>query len=1116
MKLQKMNQTNILAQNQMKRFQLSCITLGLLCLIVPSFARAQVATNETANSAVAQQLPNDWENESFFEQNKLPARVPSYSFANKDDALKMDREAARMQSLNGTWKFKYVGTTAERPTDFMEADFSGADWDTIAVPSNWELQGFGQPIYTNITYPYTPDILNPDLKYDWKGPQPPRPPKIYRDNPVGSYFRDFDVPGQWKDMSVILHFGGVSSAFYVWVNGHKVGYSQGSCLAAEFDVTAYLKDGTNRVAVQVFRWSDGSYLEDQDMWRLSGIQREVMLLAQPKICMDDCDVRYRFDDDLNNARLRIRPSVRVMDDAGNLDRWKITAQLFDADNQSVLAKPLSASVKEIYNARWPARDVPKFAFMEADVKQPQKWSAEIPYLYRVVFSVLDPNGKTVETRSQRIGFRTVTFGDNHELLINGKKVELMGVNRHDHSSKRGKALTREEMKADVELLKKFNFNAVRTAHYPNDPYFLDLCDQYGLYVMDEANIECHHIGGLIPSTPSWTAPIISRIYRMVIRDKNHPSIISWSLGNESGTGPAFAAAAHWIRDFDPSRFVHYEGAQGDTNDPDYVEDNGVGYKSQGWPSMTNANDKPYVDVISRMYPDLSQLVNMAENPKLDRPVVMCEYLHAMGNSIGGLGEFWDEIRSRPKLIGGFIWDMIDQGIEQTDENGNKYFAYGGDFGDQPNSNNFCINGVFSSDRKPNPHAWECKHVFQPFAFSPVNISAGEIKVANRLAFTDLDQYEVRWEVSENGEQIQSGTLTAQTVAPTEEGTINIPIEKIDFKEDAEYWLNISVHEKVNRLWCSKGFTVADEQLLLQERNLPEAYVAQSTDKVKVEESGDKISISGTNFSATVSGKNGRLTSLKYSGVEYLVDPLRPNFWRPPIDNDAKASSSGAFKKSSQQWKNLPSKLKTKSTTVTNNDDGSKSVKVTQSSGDKISLETTYAFYGDGTVTVELALSADESLADMIRLGMTMGVPASLQTTKYYGRGPWENYDDRRRGGRIDQFELNTDDLYYNYVMPQESGNHTDVRWLKLTPTDQKAGLMVAGSPSFSFSAWPYAAENIAAAKHPYDLKPQGHYTLNIDQKQLGLAGTLSHTLPQYVIPSGQHKFKFILRPSTER
>ena len=1087
------------AISAMRKNSIVCVAVFLITLIVTQCCKGVI--------------PPDWENELMFEQNKLPARVASSSFASANDALMADRTASRMKSLDGTWKFKYVPRTDDRPTDFMAADFPGEGWHDIDVPSNWELQGFGQPIYTNITYPFTPGILNPNLTYDWKGPQPPRPPKIYRDNPVGSYFRDFDMPTEWKDMSVILHFGGVSSAFYVWLNGKKIGYSQGSCLAAEFDVTEYLREGSNRVAVQVFRWSDGSYLEDQDMWRLSGIQREVMLLAQPKICLYDCDIRYRFDQDLKNAKLRIRPSVRVVENADDLEGWKITAQLYDAQNKSVLAKPMTTTVAEIYNERWPARDLPKFAFMDANVDQPVKWSAEHPYLYRVVFTVVDPDGKTVEARSQRVGFRTVTFSENNELLINGKLVELMGVNRHDHSPTRGKALTREEMKADVELLKRFNFNAVRTSHYPNDPYFYDLCDEYGLYVMDEANIETHHIGSLIPSTPSWTAPIVSRIYRMVIRDKNHPSIISWSLGSESGTGPAFAAAASWIRDFDPSRFIHYEGAQGDPSDPDYIEDNAAGYKSQGWPSMTNGNDKAYVDVISRMYPDLSQLVHMSENPKLDRPVVMCEYLHAMGNSIGGLGEFWDEVRARPKLIGGFIWDMIDQGIEQKDADGNKYFAYGGDFGDQPNNKNFCINGVFSSDRKPNPHAWECKHVFQPFAFELVNPATGEVKVSNRFAFTNLDQYAIRWKLSCSGKELKSGTLSPVDVAPSETGTFDIPVGTMDFRDDDEYWLNISAHEKVDRLWCSKGFQVADEQLQLRKRKPAKDYAASSGGEIEIDQTDNLIAVKGSDFSANVSTESGHLTSLKYSGIEYLAAAIKPNFWRPPIDNDVKGASSRAYTQSMKQWKDLADQIDTDSTVVINNGDGSKTVRVVQSDGGKIDLQLSYTFFIDGSVAIDLLLEADESLADLIRFGMTMGVPDSLKKTRYYGRGPWENYDDRRRGGRIDQFEATPNELFYHYVMPQETGNHTDVRWLKLSSEHQATALKVVGRPTFSFSIWPYSAQNVADAEHTYDLKPQGYLTLNIDQKQLGLGGTLSNTLPQYVIPAGRHQFQFMIQPS---
>ncbi|MFI3322841.1 MAG: glycoside hydrolase family 2 TIM barrel-domain containing protein, partial [Rikenellaceae bacterium] len=498
-------------------------------------------------TALLSSAQNDWENEHVFEINKLPARVASYSYESAADALEYNRETSRMFSLNGDWKFKFVETTKERPTDFMATDFAGNGWDTIEVPSSWEMKGYGQPIYSNIIYPFTPNILDSNLKFDWMGPQPPIPPFIYRENPVGSYFRDFEIPSDWNDESVILHFGGVSSAFYVWVNGQKVGYSQGSCLAAEFDVTKYLKPGKNRVAAQVFRWSDGSYLEDQDMWRLSGIYREVMLLAQPKISINDIHVRAELDENYKDGFIKIRPSIWMQGDAKELDGWKITAQLFDADGGEVFENELTSDVKKIYLERWPQRDIVKFGIMESSVKAPQKWNNEAPYLYTLVLSMKNPSGETVEARSQKIGFRTVEFDKDNALLINGKQTEIIGVNRHDHSPTNGKALTRSEMEEDIKLLKQFNFNSVRTSHYPNDPYFLELCDKYGIYVMDEANIETHHLGGYTSNTPSWTGSMMSRILRMVIRDKNHASIISWSLGNESGVGPIHAAAA-WIHD----------------------------------------------------------------------------------------------------------------------------------------------------------------------------------------------------------------------------------------------------------------------------------------------------------------------------------------------------------------------------------------------------------------------------------------------------------------------------------------------------------------------------------------------------------------------------------------
>ncbi len=1052
----------------------------------------------------------DWENEHVIEKNKISARVPSYSYVNAEDALTGDRERARVKSLNGIWKFKYVAKSKERPLDFVTASYDGNSWDDIEVPSNWELKGYGQPIYTNITYPFTPGILDPDLKYNWKGPQPPMPPKIYRDNPVGSYFREFEVPDEWEDLSIILHLGGVSSAFYVWVNGKEVGYSQGSRLAAEFDISEYIQPGKNRLAVQVFRWSDGSYLEDQDMWRLSGIHREVLLLAQPKIALNDFFIRTKFNDNFENAKLEIRPKVWVKTNKEDLANWTISAMLYNAENAKVLSNPLEVSVKKIYEERWPPRDMPVWALMESNVSKPRQWSAEDPYLYNLVFTVRNSSGEIIEARNQKIGFRKIEFSPENELLINGEVVKLMGVNRHDHHPLRGKALTREDMRRDVELLKQYNFNAVRTSHYPNDPFFLELCNEYGIYVMDEANIECHHLGSYIPNTPSWSAPILSRVYRMVERDKNYPCVISWSLGNESGTGPAFAAAAAWIKEYDHSRFIHYEGAQGNPLHKDYIEGENVGYEVTNWPSMANPDDRAYVDVVSRMYPNLQQLYNLSQSEYIDRPIVMCEYLHAMGNSLGGLGDFWDTIRSRPNLIGGFIWDMIDEGLEKEDNNGGKFYAYGGDFGDIPNDKNFCMNGVFASDRTPNPHAYECKYIFQPVAFEALNIEKGILQIENRFSFTNLDQYELRWSVSENAKILQSGSLSNLDIKAGESENTQIVFKKLKYRSDADYWLNLSLHEKEDRQWCKAGFELAHEQFLIRERKILQFPDSKSKDKISVEESSTEYFISAKDFSVTVSKLNGELISYKIFGEEQLASPLRPCFSRPPIDNDVRGADSNNFKMSKEVWGQFSENLITNFTNIEFVDQKYVKLHVQQRYESIAEFETTYTVLNDGKIVVEINLKADENMPDLIRFGMTMGVLPEYKSTIYYGKGPWENYSDRKRSAKVGQYSVMTDDLFTNYTKPQENGHRSETRWLEMSTINQKKGIKVTGMPLFGFSIWPYSAENIEKSNHPFDLKAQGFYTLNIDLVQRPLGGTLSNILPKYSIKPGQYNFKFVL------
>ncbi|AZQ65250.1 DUF4981 domain-containing protein [Flammeovirga pectinis] len=1058
---------------------------------------------------------NDWENERVFEVNKLASRVPSYSFTSKVDALKGDRVHSKMLSLNGKWKFSYVDKAALKSEDFYKSDFNSNKWEDIEVPSSWEMKGYGQPIYTNITYPFTPNILDPNLKYDWKGPQPPLPPTIQRDNPVGSYIKEFTLPSEWKEESIIIHFGGVSSAFYIWVNGKKVGYSQGSRLAAEFDITNYVVKGKNKVAVQVYRYSDGSYLEDQDMWRLSGIHREVMVLAQPKIALQDFYVKTKLDAEYKDAKLEISPKLWVKDNPNELQHMSLTGMLFDENNTPVLEQEMKVNLLKVYNHRHPPRDVPKFALLEAEIKTPKKWTAETPNLYTLVLSVVDANNKVIESRSQKIGFRTVTFSEENALLINGKETLLMGVNRHDHHHLRGKGITREDIEEEVKMIKRFNFNAVRTSHYPNDPYFLELCNKYGLYIMDEANIECHHLGSYIPFQPSWSAPIMSRVYRMVERDKNAPCVISWSLGNESGTGPAFAAAAAWVKDFDPTRFVHYEGAQGDPLDPAYIEGDNVGYSSQNWDAMANPNDKAWVDVVSRMYPNLDQLVNLGTSKHITRPVIMCEYMHAMGNSVGGLGEFWDEIRARPNLIGGFIWDFRDQGIEKVGPDGEKFFAYGGDFGDKPNDSNFCINGLFTADLKPHPHAFEAKFVNQPAEFNLVNSEEGTVSILNRLIETNLNQYTLKWELSANGKVIKKGNLEAFTIPARTSKVVKIPYGKIDFIPTSDYYLRLSFHQKNTNFWVEAGYEVAKTQLLLKEHSKEVNKITNLENvKLTLNEATHAINITGEGLSASISKESGRLISYKLNGEEHILSPLKANFSRPSIDNDKRGQSNKMMVGSRKVWKGLEDKATSINVEIDKKSSDLCKIKVTKLFPNAIKLITYYSINTNKVIDVKMELFASEELSDMIRFGATMGISKKLVNTSYFGNGPFESYSDRKRAVEMDEYKFETKQMFYNYVYPQENGNRTDVSWLKLENKKQK-GIQVNGMPKFNFSIWPYTAKNIDNADHPYDLKEENFYTLNIDLMQTGLGGTLSYTLPQYRLKSGNYSFAFSIGPSTE-
>ncbi|KAA1261131.1 Beta-galactosidase [Rubripirellula obstinata] len=1045
----------------------------------------------TANSQGI--FPNDWENETMIAKGKLPARATSYSYSSTADSLRADRNQARVLSLDGDWKFHFTPDSSERPEKFFKPDFDASDWDRIAVPSNWELKGYGTPIYTNSTYPFQAD-----------------PPRIDRTNPVGSYRREFELPTDWKEMRVVLHFGGVSSAFYVWVNGELAGYSQGSRLPAEFDVTRLVKPGRNQVAVRVYRWSDGSYLEDQDMWRLSGIHREVLLTAEPKMALHDFFVRTKFDEALENAKLQIRPEITAPPNA-NVDGWNLSADLLDADGQSALSKPLSIGVKQIVSEWYPQRDTVPFGLIETEIANPRKWSAEDPYLYSLVFSLTDPSGALAESRSCRVGFRHVEIDPSGALLVNGRSVKLMGVNRHDHDHIHGKALTREDIRDDVRLIKQFNFNSIRTSHYPNDPYFYELCDEYGIYVMDEANVESHGVRGLLVNSPTWHYAINDRIIRMVERDKNHPSIISWSLGNESGAGPIHAAAANWIRDFDPTRFIHYEGAQGDPNDPDY--DPAGGTQVQRWDVMANPDDPAYVDVISRMYPSVDQLRNLSEASRIRRPIVVCEYAHAMGNSLGNLGDYWDLIRSKPNLIGGYIWDWIDQGLVAKTSDGTPYLAYGGDFGDTPNDSNFCLNGVIASDRSPKPQTWECKYVFQPFAVEAEDLQAGKIRLFNRFNFTNANQYDVRWRLSENGVKISSGMLDRVDVPAGESKAVTIPFEQPGAKPGAEYWLQISFHETRSRPWCDAGFEVAKQQLQLpiSSPNSANEVSFRSEKPPAIESTEQQIIVSGDRFLAQFDRQTGRLDRYQFNDEEIIVSPMRLNFFRPQTDNDR---LGGKTHENQKVWMELADKLQVQSIAANIQSDQTVKVSVTKSWNDQVLIDIRYLVSGTGDIRVETKFSADPSMPPLVRLGWTLGVSGDYRNVRYYGRGPWENYVDRNRGADVSVYEAAIGDLAKSYVRPQECGNRTDTRWIELSGETPDFSIL-AESP-VGFSIWPWSIENLSAAQHTYDLKPQGFHTLNLDHQQMGVGGNDSWSpkampLRHYQIPAGDYQWSFVLR-----
>lgn len=1054
------------------------------------------------------QTVHDWENHHVLQINREPARAAFTPFhAQKGDCS---------ICLDGTWKFRWTPVPDERIVEFYQTDFNDKDWVGFPVPANWEVNGYGTPIYVSAGYPFKID--------------PPRvmgEPKVdyttYKErNPVGQYRRSFQLPAGWEARGqTFLRFEGVMSAFYVWINGERVGYSQGSMEPSEFNITNYLHAGENQIALEVYRYSDGSYLEDQDFWRFGGIHRSIHLLHTPDIRIRDYAVRtLPVSTDYQDFILQIDPQFSVyrgMTGKGTT----LQGVLKDASGREIAT--LKGDVEDILdlehkagrmNEWYPQRGPRKLGRMSATIKSPKRWTAETPYLYKLHLTLLTAEGEVIEQVEQSVGFRSVEIR-NGQLLVNGAPVRFRGVNRHEHDPRTARVMSEERMLQDILLMKQANINAVRTSHYPNVSRWYELCDSLGLYVMDEADIEEHGLRGILASTPDWHAAFLDRAVRMAERDKNHPSIVMWSMGNESGYGPNFAAISAWLYDFDPTRPVHYEGAQGAGGEP----------------------DPKTVDVISRFYTRVKQeylnpgiaegedkeraenarwerLLEIAERTNDNRPVMTSEYAHSMGNALGNFKEYWDEIYSNPRMLGGFIWDWVDQGIYKTLPDGRIMVAYGGDFGDKPNLKAFCFNGLLMSDRETTPKYWEVKKVYSPVE---LRVESGELRVTNRNHHTDLSQYRCLWTLSIDGKQKDQGEITLPEVAPGESETIPLPVsiagKKASAKATSDLRLTISFILKRDALWAKAGHEVAWEQFCIQEGALLSSKL-ENRGRLKVRADEEHLSISGSGFSIQwEKNATGSLTSLTYHGKEMLAHPadfpLQPvtQAFRAPTDNDKSFGNWLAKDWSLHQMDNPRISLDSFKHEV--REDGAVIVRVqTRNRYKEGAIVTTslYTILSDGTIDLKTTFQPQGILPELPRLGIAFCLSSDYNTFIWQGRGPQDNYPDRKTSAAVGLWKGSVADQYMHYPRPQDSGNKEEVRLLMLTDRHGKGIRVDAVEDVFSASALHYTAQDLYKETHDCNLKPRSEIILSLDAAVLGLGNSSCGpgVLKKYAIDKKEH------------
>jgi beta-galactosidase len=923
-------------------------------------------------------------------------------------------------------------------------------------------------------------------------PFPGEPPHVPKDNPTGVYRRTFELPADWQKRRTVIHFGGAESLLHVSINGRAVGVSKDSRTPAEFDITDFVEPGTNLVACVVVKWSDASYLEDQDHWRLAGLQREVFLYSTDTIFIQDVFARALLDQDITHGTLEVDVSV---DGPGRFDLpTRVAVELIDPDGRPVPSAKLFADIAAASResaGQSPNRRAWATVTLRADIANPRAWTAETPQLYSVVVTLGDADGRVIEATRVRTGFRRVEIR-NRQLLLNGQPVLIKGVNRHDSSPVHGKAVTRDEMLADIRTMKRFHFNAVRTSHYPNDPAWYDLCDEYGLYVVDEANIESHDFYTEICRDPNFASAFVDRAIGMVARDKNHPSIIAWSLGNESGYGANHDAMAAWIRHYDKTRVVHYEGAIA---------------QMSSWDKGHAATD-----IVCPMYATIASIVEWSRTTRDWRPLILCEYSHAMGNSNGSLADYFAAFETHHGLQGGFIWEWIDHGILQRSRDGRDFWAYGGDFGDKPHDANFCADGLVWPDRTPHPAMWEFKKLAQPVGVEAVDLERGVFRIRNKNWFTPLEDLVGDWEVTVEGVPYASGPVTVPPVAP--QCSVEITPDRPDLPPDGECWVMFRFRKLSATTWAPAGEEIAWEQFQLRKGPVP-VHGEAGAAEWRIDPFSDAITARRGAIEVVFRATSGGMATIRLDETEIVLVGPRACVWRAPTDNDGIKSWSGQDGKALGRWQTWGLDRATETVTDLTIEGPSRVVVHSRISTASIAIAATHEqvfdFCGDGSIAVTHTLTFADDLNDLPRAGVRIVVAPAFQRLEWFGRGPRESYWDRKAGAPVGLYHGTVTDQYVPYILPQEHGNKTDIRWISLRRADG-AGLRVRARGLLECNATHLAAEDLARAFHTPDVAPREEVFLHVDlhQRGLGTASCGPDTLETYRIGAGRHEFGYTL------